>query len=125
MNFLARISGRMGAAGPRDDQRSMGERIRNDDRFQREGLGDRFGGEDVPGCAVCDDATFGHHDQVIGESCGEIQIVQDDDDRRSLLTIERAQQFEQVELVTARTVVGSSSRRIDGSCASAIAIHAR
>ena len=50
-------------------------------------------------CAGFDDFTVLHGNQVVGETCGLIQIVQDHDDGAFLLFIQLLQQFKNFELV--------------------------
>jgi hypothetical protein len=79
--------------------RCAGDRVRDDDAGETEHLLDQLGRHDLGRGALGDDPAVGHRDDVVAEPAGEVQVVQDDDDRLAGFRVERAQQAQELDLV--------------------------
>ncbi|MCO5561385.1 hypothetical protein L7F22_015006 [Adiantum nelumboides] len=76
----ARCGERVVPAG-RDDHRGARDRVGHHPRLHPEHPAHQVGGHRRRGRALRDDRAVGHRDQVVGVAAGQVQVVQDDDDR--------------------------------------------
>src|SRR3569833_108030 len=93
------FSGGGPAPADRDDQGRGRDGVFDDPAGHAEDVGDELGGEDAGGRALGGDPAVLHRDQVVAVAGGQVEVVEDDDDRPAVLGVQLGEQVEDLDLV--------------------------